>query len=703
MNTDTEDVRGRKSEVGVRSVGPDLASVPRALGEPVGPLAPSRHGREVRPYPQARDFGAWLRHCFKCVPARLFYPRKNLRERAPCLAAIAATGIAATALAAPAEIWVSPDGNDAAAGTREAPLASPALAVRKARDLRRTSPTPPADGVRIVLRGGTYSLDRTLFLRPEDSGTVASPTAIEAASGERPVLSGGVAITGWSKPTAKIARLPEAAQSYVWIAPLPEFHGRTLEFRQLWIDGKKAIRARTPNEGAMERLTHWDRAKEEAGFPAALVAGLGSPRGAEMLVQQQWEIAVLRLRTVRTEGAEARVTFQQPESRIEFEHPWPQPITKAENGSGAFFLVNAPEFLDAPGEWYADTAAGLVYLWPRDGEDLSHAEVVAPAVETLVQVLGTLDRPVQHVTLRGISFAHATWLRPSLQGHVPLQAGMFFHEAYKLRPPGTPDWRSLDNQAWLGRAPAGVAVRGARHLRIEGCRFERMAMSGLDLASGTQDAVVEGCVFRDLGNNGVQLGAFGDDGTEAHLPYDPRDEREVVARVRYANNFVTDTANEDYGGVAICAGYVRDTTIEHNEVDGTSYTGISLGWGWTRTPNAMARNRVHANRLTRIATRMCDDAGIYTLSFQPGTIVSENVVKAITMSPWVDRPDHWFYLYTDEGSSFITVRDNWCPEEKFLKNATGPGNLWERNGPSVPATIKDAAGLEPSFRHLRKE
>jgi hypothetical protein len=100
---------------------------------------------------------------------------------------------------------------------------------------------------------------------------------------------------------------------------------------------------------------------------------------------------------------------------------------------------------------------------------------------------------------------------------------------------------------------------------------------------------------------------------------------------------------------------------------------------------------------------MCDTAGIYTLSAQPGTIVSENCVRDIKMSPYVDRPDHWFYLYTDEGSSFITVRDNWCPAEKFLKNANGPGNVWENNGPMVAEKIRDAAGLEEAYRDLSKE
>jgi hypothetical protein len=598
------------------------------------------------------------------------------------------------------ELWVSPEGNDSSAGTRESPLASPAMALRKARELRRQSTTPPDGGLRVILRSGVYRLDRPLIIRPEDSGTPASPTIFESASGEQPVLSGGIAISNWRPLTQNVPGMPAVTSGRIWAADTPVFNGRPLEFRQLWVNNRKAARARTPNGDSMERLMSWDRAKEQAGFPASLVASLKNPADAEMIVAQQWAIAILRLKTLTVDASEARVTFHQPESKIEFEHPWPQPILKSEGGSGAFFLANAIEFLDEPGEWHQDRATGRIYYWPREGEDLRTAEVIAPALETLVKVAGTLDRPISNVIFKGICFQHTTWLRPSFAGHVPLQAGMSITEAYKLRPPGTPDWRSLDNQTWTTRAPAGVTVTGAHHLRFERCRYEHMAMSGLDLVSGTHDNVVEGCVFRDLGNNGIQLGSFQGDGIESHLPYSPADEREICARERIANNVVTDCANEDWGGVGIIAGYVRDTTIEHNEISNVSYMGVSLGWGWTRTPNVMRKNRVHANRFERIATRMCDDAAIYTLSAQPGTLVDENAIGVIKMSPYVDRPDHWVYLYTDEGSSFMTVRDNWCPEEKFLQNANGPGNVWENNGPKVSEKIKAAAGLEPAFRDL---
>jgi hypothetical protein len=291
-------------------------------------------------------------------------------------------------------------------------------------------------------------------------------------------------------------------------------------------------------------------------------------------------------------------------------------------------------------------------------------------------------------------------MRPSASGHVPLQAGMFLLDAYKLSPKGTTYHRGLDNLDWIGRPPATVTVNCANHLTFERCRFEHLASAGLDFERGTHDDVIEGCVFHDICGNGIQLGAFQTGGIETHIPYNPSDEREICAREHIANNFISDCGNEDSGCVGIAVGYAREISIEHNELRDLPYTGISLGWGWTKMTNCMSDNRVIANRIHRVATRLGDTAGIYSLSAQPGTLIASNSVYDIQMSPYVFDPEHWFYLYLDEGSSFITVRDNWCPAERFLKNANGPGNVWINNGPQVSEKIKKAAGLEPAFQNL---
>lgn len=600
---------------------------------------------------------------------------------------------------APIKIWVSPGGDNGNPGTQTEPLADIDIALRKARELRRFGQVAADQPVDIVLKEGTYSLNTSLFLRSQDSGTETSPTVITTAENERPVLSGGYRLRNWRRVHETIPGLPPSSEGNIWAADIPKQNGQFLKFHQIWVNGKRAVRARYPNQGQMERLAAWEPGKQEARIPASAVESIDDAPNMEILIDQVWEIARLPIHSINMSGEEASLTFPQPESRIAFEHPWP-PVVMTDEYHAPFFLDNALQFLDAPGEWFEDIEQGKIYYRPRTDEDLGTAAVITPVLETLVRMEGSLDDPVAHVRFQGITFAYAAWPRPYEQGIVPLQAGMYMVGAYRIRPKGTGYAPNLDNQAWIGRPPAAVEVRNAHDISFINCRFEHTVSAGLDFRSGTHDDAIQGCLFRDIGGNGIQIGAFSEEGVETHFPYNPKDERVICSNETISNNLVTDCGKEDWGSVGICVGYGRNITIEHNELSNLPYTGISVGWGWTPTANCMKNNHIVANRIHRVATKMGDTGGIYTLSSQPGTVIRENSIYDITMSPYVFDPDHWFYIYLDEGSSFVSVQNNWCPSEKFFSNAVGPGNQWTNNGPAVSEKIKEASGLQPAYRHL---
>ncbi|WP_158827516.1 L-rhamnose mutarotase [Mucilaginibacter lacusdianchii] len=605
-----------------------------------------------------------------------------------------------------ADIWVSPSGADNNPGTESSPKATVAAALRQARELRRLNDPSIKGGIHIKLSGGEYNLTEPIFIRYEDSGTENSPTYIEAASTARPIISGGIAITGWQRLQATVAGLPAQAKGKVWVADIPKFNGQSLQFRQLWVNGNKATRAREVNDdNQMLRILAMDKQKQEMWIPAN-AARLPKDIGQlEMVIHQMWAIANLRVKSVTPEGDKLKLTFHQPESRIQFEHPWPAAVIDKEhkmNGNSAFYLVNHISFLDTPGEWYADVANGKIYYWPRRGENLVTAKVTVPELEKLVQVTGTIDRPVSSVYFKGISFQYSTWLRPSQQGHVPHQAGMYMIDAYKLKVPGTPEKKGLENQAWVGRPAAAVELAYAHHTVFEDCRFEHMASTGLDYQRGTHDDVIKGNLFKDIGGTGVLVGVFSDEAQEVHLPYKPSDLREVCTNERIENNLITDVTNEDWGCVGIGAGYVKNINISHNEVSEVSYSGISMGWGWTKLPNVMEGNQIVGNKIHHYGKHLYDVSGIYTLSAQPNSTIAQNYIDSIYKVPYAHDVHHWFYLYCDEGSSGFTVKNNWCPADKFLQNANGPDNVWTNNGAQVAETIKQQAGLQADYKSLLK-
>jgi hypothetical protein len=604
------------------------------------------------------------------------------------------------------EIYVSVRGNDTDPGTKEQPLATVAMALRKARELRRLKDPSIENGIRIIVEDGTYFFTETLFIRPEDSGTETSPTTIEADKGASPVFSGGSQLIRWTMPGPdQVAGLPAAAIGKIWVAsagsPMttsPYDHN----FRQLWINDRKAVRARFPNGDSMSRILSWNHADEACTIPIQNETSVLSG-AAEMVIHQWWAIAILRIRSVKYSRDNAVLSFYQPESRIQSEHPWPAPWISKETGNSAFYLTNDISFLDQPGEWFFDTRSQAVYYYPRSGENMSSASVVFPRLETIVKLEGTIDHPVSHVYFNGISFQHTGWLRPSQQGHVPHQAGMYMLDAYKLKIPGTPAKASLENQAWVGRPAAAVEASYTYKTGFENCSFKHLASTGLDYKRGNKQDVIKGNLFKDIGGSAILAGVFSDEGTEVHIPYMPSDEREITSHAQISNNLITDVTNEDWGCVGIGAGYVQNINIEHNEICEVSYSGISVGWGWTKTKNAMRDNRITANKIHHYAKHLYDVAGIYTLSAQPGTIISENYIDSIYVAPYAHLPSHWFYLYTDEGTSNVTVKDNWCPSQKFLRNSNGPGNLWINNGPMVSESIKKSAGLQAKYQYLVKD
>ena len=576
-----------------------------------------------------------------------------------------------------ADIYISPD-------------SSLTDAVRKAREMRRQG---QATEVTIHLSKGTYYLYESLRLRPEDSGLTIE--------GDDAVISGGREINMWKEEGHGL-----------YVADVPDFNGRPVDFRQLWRNREKAIRARDVVDfEQMHRILTYDKKNQVLWIPKAAVASLLQEdkvkqgcEYVEMVLHEMWCTSNLRIKSLTPQGDSVAVRFHDPEAKIQFEHPWPSPMTPDTGHPSPFYITNAKELLDEPGEWYHDIRSNKLYynaqrsrtepsLALQSTFNVQRSTFIVPVIETLLEVVGTADCPVRDITIKGVTFSHTTWMRPSEKGHVPLQAGMYLTEAYKLRPQiDRPNNHKLDNQGWLGRAAAAVELRYAEDVSFEGCRFEHLGGSGLDYVVGCHGGTVTQCTFTDIAMNGYVCGSFSPEGLETHLPYQPTDLREVCTGQVVSDCEFYDVTNEDWGCVAICAGYVSGINIEHNTIHDISYTGISLGWGWNRDLVCMKDNKVHANLIYNYAQHMYDCAGIYTLGNQPGTIISENVVRDIAKPSYVHDPNHWFYLYTDEGSSNLTIKDNWTPTEKFLQNANGPGNVWKNNGPQVSEQIKNHAG-----------
>ena len=583
--------------------------------------------------------------------------------------------------------------NDKNSGTKEAPFYTLNRAIKQAREWRRLNRPEVAGGIYIRLEEGVYAQRNSLFLRPEDSGTPDSPTVICAVDGAHPVISGGVAVTGWKRGCNHPA-IPEKLKQKIWSAEAPLIGNRRVETRQMWVNGHKVQRAAQFPDGGLERMIDFNPEEQTITIPVSQSVNperLQNAGQLEMIVHQRWAIDILRVKSIDAKDGQAVVRFHEPESHLEFAHPWPQPVIGGEKGNSSFCLTNALELLDQPGEWFQEYPSGTIYYYPQAGENMETAEVIIPALETLVTIDGTLSRPVKHIQFNGITFAHTSWMRPSFQGHVTLQGGFPLLDAYKLQEPGLPEKAELENQAWITRPETAIRVRGAEHIDFKHCTFRHLSSTGLDYEWAVTASSVEDCQFTDIGGTALLVGAFPDGGFETHIPFIPADVRELCSHITIRNNFISNVTNEDWGCVGIGAGYVRNMDISHNEVCHLNYSGICVGWGWTSLESGMCNNRIEANYVHHFARRLYDAGGLYTLSNQPGSVMRNNRIEHLIEAPYATN-DRAFYIYLDEATDGYTMENNWCPAERFDSNRPGKKNVWKNNGPQVADSIKYKAG-----------
>ena len=621
---------------------------------------------------------------------------KILSKVSVCSLAIAGTSLAATQAA----FYVAPDGNDSNKGTKEAPFKTITQAQKAVRAINGSM----TGDIEVILREGTYALPSTVNFTEADGGKDGHYVRYKAYEGEMPLITGGMGVTGWTIHDEK---------NNIWKA-----EGVDGRFRQLYVNGKKAVRACFPNvvdadekgSGSFDhdfvRLSKVDSSGRAFDVSADYVKNIKNIEDVEIHLMIAWSENILRLEKAEVNGGTAKLIPKDPERTKLFHRAYPMLGTAFMSDppkQQVFYLENSYDLLDAPGEWYLDEKNQTLYYKPRSGESMGTANVVAPRLNTLFNVLGKdTKNKVGYMSFEGLNFAHSNYTRPSEEGFLDLQAGNFNVDV--LPDPGRGNWEKLNsNQYLLWRPDAGFRVENAHHFLVKNCTFTQMAATGLDFVSGTNDDVIEGNVFYENGAAGIMLGKFYQDSTtEIHIAYNPSDKEEISTRDTIRNNLVTNVTNEHQGAVGIGAGYPRYVVIENNEISYTYYSGISIGFGWTKDQTAMTNNHVNKNNIHHISRLLCDSGPIYTLSNQgTGSEIKENYMHDYSASKW---SDYWVLpIYLDEGSSGFTVENNSFRNSPSGVGRNQAGQYTERNNGGYIASVAEAAGLQGEFKNISEK
>ena len=529
--------------------------------------------------------------------------------------ALTSVALATPAEAAPAQLFVSPAGNDQWSGAHaepnEAKSDGPFATITRARDeVRRLKRAGLTDGASVQLRGGVYELAEALKLTAEDSGTEAHPVVYEPYKNEKPVLSGGRRLRNW--------RVEEGR----WQMELPEVKTGDWDFIQLFAGDERRPRPRLPKTGWFTIDAELPRASDTPGrgydrfgFRAGDIDPRWSNRvGLEVLAIHIWAMSRMRIKDI--DEAQRTVIFTGSSSAS---HHWAKFVK-----GNRYRIENVREALDEPGEWYLERPIGLLTYLPKPGENPASTEMTAPRTSQLLLLEGDAEKDewVQHVTFRGITFAHTNWVTP-------------------------PEGNSFPQAE--ANITAAIAATGTRHCVFESCDVKLTGGYGMELGASCQFNRIDDCEFVNLGAGGIKIGGKVSGGVPL-----PRQESELASDNVVRNCLFQGGGRLHPAAIGIWIGHSPRNTVEQNEISDFYYTGISLGWSWGYQPSHAHHNTIAFNRISKIGQAVLSDmGGIYTLGNGPGNVLHHNVISEVDSAGY----GGWG-IYFDEGSTAFLAENN---------------------------------------------
>ena len=510
-----------------------------------------------------------------------------------------------------ADFYVAADGDDTNSGTPEKPFAT---ILQAQQTVRQRIANGLTTNIVVQIQGGVYRLNEPLQFDERDSGTQKYSISYVVPTNEIAIVSGGVQLTGWTE-----------LSSNLWTTTVPEsLHSQT-PFRYLFINGKRATRARKPNADAatpffriLDSKLSDDLSTWEIKLPPDQLAAWKNASEMELVVFLEFK--TFRKRVQSVEPLRGVVTLMPPHSK----HSDYCGIYCTPKPGMACYLENARAFLDEPGEWYMDASTRQLWYWPRSGESLGQLEAYTPVLTNLVQIIGTKERPVQNLHFDGLSFCHTTWLMPDTE------------YLSKYDPTGIPSSSMLLKSA-------AIKMAACDNCSILNCQIKNIGGEGIQIDQPTRKFLILGTSIHDVGGDGIILWG-------AAPPAAPNINGEIV------NNDVYDCGVEDHSSTAIhCGPFAEGLMVRNNLIHDCPYVGIALGS--RANPNSCRNNTIVANYIHHVMLLQSDGGGIYEIGLQSNCTIRANFITEVLRSPGAcGAPNNGIFM--DEKSSGCTIIDN---------------------------------------------
>jgi hypothetical protein len=518
-------------------------------------------------------------------------------------------------------IYLAPNGQDINPGTKEKPLAS----LTGARNLIREYDT--GDTIHVKIAPGNYYMNTPLELSSQDD----TPVIFEGM-GDNVTFYGGVPVTDWEKVSDNL-----------WRASVSGLQNGNALFEQFFVNGKRAIRARTPNnvffqvENATELILH----KGKGRIPEfAIQKVFLKPEDVALLQNESPEHIKKAMITFYHKWDVTRkyIDHFDADSSAVFIRGKGMQYYNRIDGISKYYFENIPSALDAPGEWLLKND-GYVYYIPRTGEQIESLFAFVPVNEKFIIIKGDKQNPVKNKLFKNLNFKVAAYRTPK-QGNDPMQAA--------------------------ATVEATIMVDYADNIEFDNCELAHTGLYGIWFRRQCTNSSIKNCYIHDLGGGAVKIGDY---------LYD-EEEKPFTANNSIHNCIIKSGGHLFPSAVAVIVFHASDNQITHNDIADFKYSGVSVGWMWgyeetkiwttvadkfgdlvwkeahfksPSTGNVIAYNHIHHLGWGELS----DMGGVYIVSEATGTRVHHNKIHHI----YSDTYGGWG-LYTDEGATHVIIENN---------------------------------------------
>ena len=491
------------------------------------------------------------------------------------------------------DIFVSPKGNNQNPGTKEKPIQSLLMAKQMAYDLIKSG---QHEKVIIWLNGGIHTITEPLVFDPLESSLPNPSLVFKSLKGTKPVISGGLKLSNWSK-----------RQDGYWTCKLSDIAPGLQNVRELFVNGKRASRARFPNNDFLRVKKAGEDKRTNFYFEKGDFPIPSKSKNVELVFMHDWSITRIGVKEINADAnqliAVDNIGAKSP-SFFTIDNWEPHP---------RYFLENALEFIDLDFEWvFLPETKEIVINLPKN-TDPSKFNIVSPLSEGLVSLVGKEDKPIKNIQFDGITFQYAKWSIPS-GGYCGIQATFY-------------DQRR-DNNDWNWNSiPAAVSAIWSDGLVFSNCSFK---------------------------NNGIMIGE-GQERIKNGTNWYKSAPEQVAFGNTIENCRINNCGSQYFCAVGIWAGLTSKTTIKNNEISNLPYTGISIGWMWSTETTPCRENIIDGNHIHHIMNTLSDGGGIYMLGLQPRSKLINNHIHDVKKNAGSAESNG---MFLDEGITDVRVENN---------------------------------------------